>query len=174
MNLIILTAVLSCLNSGLYVTSRVLFTLAARGDAPAVLVKLNDSKVPVRAILFATAFAIVAGAASVVEPTHVWAFLLDASGALMLLVYGIVALAQIRLRKRLEAEAPERLLVRMWFYPYGSWFTVAAILAILAAMAFTPSLQGQLGASLVVLAIALGAFFILRRATARTVSAPPA
>ncbi|HXV00204.1 MAG TPA: hypothetical protein VG166_06880, partial [Caulobacteraceae bacterium] len=142
---------------------RVLFTLAARGDAPAALVKLNARKVPVRAILFATAFAIVAGAASVVEPTHVWAFLLDASGALMLLVYGIVALAQIRLRRRLEAEAPERLVVRMWLYPAASWFTVAAIVAILAAMAFTPSLRTQLGASLLVLGIALAAFFALRR-----------
>ena len=37
MNAIVLTAVLSCLNSGLYVTSRVLFTLAAHGDAPQAL-----------------------------------------------------------------------------------------------------------------------------------------
>ena len=170
MNLIILTAVLSCLNSGLYVTSRVLFTLAAHGDAPASLVKLNARKVPVRAIAFATFFALIAGAASVVEPTHVWAFLLDASGALMLLVYGIVALAQIRLRRRLEAEAPERLVVRMWFYPFASWFTLAAILAILAAMAFTSSLRGQLGASLVILVIALITFFTLR--WGRTAPAP--
>ncbi len=41
MNLIVLTAVLSCLNSGLYVTSRTLFVLAARGDAPQSLVALN-------------------------------------------------------------------------------------------------------------------------------------
>jgi len=163
MKLIILTAVLSCLNSGLYVTSRVLFTLAAKGDAPKALVALNARKVPVRAILFATGFAIVAGAASVVEPTHVWAFLLDASGALMLIVYGIVALAQIRLRGKLEREAPERLTVRMWFYPVGSWFAVATIVAILAAMAFSSGQRTEFGASLVVLLIALAAFFAFRR-----------
>jgi L-asparagine transporter-like permease len=81
----------------------------------------------------------------------------------MLLVYGIVALAQIRLRRRLEAEAPERLVVRMWFYPFASWFTVAAILVILAAMAFSPSLRAQLGASLAALAIAVGVYFAFRR-----------
>ena len=148
MNLIVLTAVLSCLNSGLYVTSRVLFTLAARGDAPAALVRLNRRKVPVRAILVAAAFALAAGAASVLSPQLVFAFLVNASGALMLLVYLIVALAQIRLRRRLEAEEPGRLTIRMWLFPFGSYFTVAAILAILAAMAFTPSLRSQLTASL--------------------------
>jgi len=163
MNLIVLTAVLSCLNSGLYVTSRVLFTLAARGDAPAALVRLNRRKVPVRAILVAAAFALAAGAASVLSPQLVFAFLVNASGALMLLVYLIVALAQIRLRRRLEAEEPGRLTIRMWLFPFGSYFTVAAILAILAAMAFTPSLRSQLTASLGVLALAVGAFYLVRR-----------
>ena len=174
MNLIVLTAVLSCLNSGLYVTSRVLFTLAARGDAPKALVALSARKVPVRAILIATFFALAAGAASVLSAEQVFTFLVNASGALMLLVYGIVALAQIRVRRRLEREAPERLVIRMWLYPFGSWFTVAAIVAILAAMALTPSLQAQLVCSLILLAIALAAFFTLRRGPARRVSAPPA
>jgi len=145
------------------VTSRVLFTLAARGDAPAALVRLNRRKVPVRAILVAAAFALAAGAASVLSPQLVFAFLVNASGALMLLVYLIVALAQIRLRRRLEAEEPGRLTIRMWLFPFGSYFTVAAILAILAAMAFTPSLRSQLTASLGVLALAVGAFYLVRR-----------
>jgi GABA permease len=163
MNFIVLTAVLSCLNSGLYVTSRVLFTLAAHGDAPAALVALNRRKVPVRAILIATVFALAAGAPSVLGAGQVFTFLVNASGALMLLVYGIVALAEIPVRRRLEASEPERLSVRMWLYPYGSWFAIACIAAILAAMAVTPSLRPQLLCSLVVLAIALVAFFALRR-----------
>ena len=163
MNFIVLTAVLSCLNSGLYVTSRVLFTLAARGDAPAALVALNRRKVPVRAILIATAFALAAGAPSVIGATEVFTFLVNASGALMLLVYGIVALAEIPVRRRLEASEPQRLTIRMWLYPYASWFAIAAIAAILLAMGLTAALRPQLLCSLLVLAIALGAFFLLRR-----------
>lgn len=162
MNFIVLTAVLSCLNSGLYVTSRVLFTLAARGDAPQALVALNARRVPVRAILIATAFALVAGAPSVLGAEAVFTFLVNASGALMLLVYGIVALAEIPVRRRLEAEAPERLTIRMWLYPAGSWFAIACIGAILVAMGLTPSLRAQLLCSLVVAAAALAAFFALR------------
>src|SRR5262249_58121279 len=46
MSAIILTAVLSCLNSAFYVCSRVLFVLAEHGDAPKWLVQLNERQVP--------------------------------------------------------------------------------------------------------------------------------
>ncbi|MGI9170192.1 MAG: amino acid permease [Caulobacteraceae bacterium] len=170
MNAIVLTAVLSCLNSGLYVTSRVLFTLAAHGDAPQALVELNRRKVPIRAILIAFAFGAVATVTSVISPQVVFAFLINASGALMLLVYLIVACAQIALRRRLEAEGSARLTVRMWIFPFGSYFTVAAIVAILAAMAFTPALRVQLTASLGLLALALLVYFGMRRRTAGAAS----
>ena len=169
MNLIVLTAVLSVLNSGLYVTSRVLFTLAARGDAPQALVALSARKVPVRAILIATFFALAAGAPSVLGAEAVFTFLVNASGALMLLVYGMVALAEIPVRRRLEATEPGRLSVRMWFYPYGSWFAVASIGAILIAMALIKDMRPQLLCSLLVMAIALAAFFILKRGARQAV-----
>jgi len=163
MQLVVLTAVLSCLNSGLYVTSRVLFTLAARGDAPQALVALNARKVPVRAILIATFFALAAGAPSVFGAEAVFTFLVNASGALMLMVYGMVALAEIPVRRRLEANEPERLSIRMWLFPYASWLAIAAIAAILLAMALIESLRPQLLCSLLVMAIALAAFFTLKR-----------
>jgi L-asparagine transporter-like permease len=53
----------------------------------------------------------------------------------------------------------------MWLFPAGSYFTLVAILAILGAMAVTESLRIQLYCSLVVLALALVAFFVLRRKT---------
>ena len=55
MSVIILTAVLSCLNSAFYVSSRVLFILADRGDAPQALVKLNARRVPVVSVLMGAA-----------------------------------------------------------------------------------------------------------------------
>ncbi len=51
MRVIVITAVLSCLNSGLYVTSRMLYELAISGDAPAVLASTNKNKVPTIGIL---------------------------------------------------------------------------------------------------------------------------
>jgi L-asparagine transporter-like permease len=165
MNLIVLTAVLSCLNSGLYVCSRVLFTLAAHGDAPAGMVAVNRRKVPVRAILVVMAFALVAMATSAWMP-NLFGFLIDASGALMLVVYGLVSLAQIVLRRRADRDAPGSLVVRMWLFPWLSWFAVAAMVAILAVMGLTPASFHQFLASMAVPLAALAAFFLLRRGRA--------
>ena len=55
MNAVVLTAVLSCLNSGLYTASRMLFVLAARREAPARLLDIGQRGVPVAAILSSTA-----------------------------------------------------------------------------------------------------------------------
>src|SRR6202012_4157837 len=80
MNIVVLTAVLSCLNSGLYVTSRVLFALAAQGDAPQALVALNRRQVPARAIIAGTIFAYGAMLTSIfLSATGVFTWLVNAS-----------------------------------------------------------------------------------------------
>jgi GABA permease len=167
MNIIVLTAVLSCLNSGVYVTSRVLFTLAAKGDAPQALVKLSASRVPARAILLGSSLGYAAVITAVISPSVVFAFLLNTSGAIMLIVYLIVALAQIRQRQALTAQALQRLTVRMWLFPYASWLVIAAIVAVLLAMAFTPDLASQLYASLFCAAVVWAAYLMTRRRSAR-------
>lgn len=171
MNFIVLTAVLSCLNSGVYVTSRVLFTLAAHGDAPQSMVRLSKNRVPARAILLGSVMGYAAVLTAVISPAVLFAFLLNTSGAIMLIVYLILAAAQIRLRRRLEAEEPHRLTVRMWWFPYASWLVIAAILAVLIAMAFTPALAWQAYASLLCTAVIVAAYFAVRR---RSRAQPPA
>lgn len=158
MNMLVLVAVLSCLNSGLYVTSRVLFVLSEKGDAPRALVALNQRSVPARSTIFASLFAYLALAASVLSPELVFSFLVNASGALMLFIYLFVCLAQVRLRNRNEQEgtAPP---IRMWLHPYISYATAGAILAVLGAMAFSASARIELVSSLVVLGIATAASF---------------
>ena len=163
MKMVVLTAVLSCLNSGLYVTSRVLFTLAAKGDAPAALVVLNRRKVPARAILIGTVLGYAAVIASIISPQLVFAFLVNASGATMLMIYLLTAVSHIRLRRRLEKTAPERLTLRMWLFPGLSYVVIVSIAGVLVAMAFTPDLATQLVASLVGLGLVLGAYVAFRR-----------
>ncbi|MBV9345954.1 MAG: amino acid permease [Gammaproteobacteria bacterium] len=136
MNGIILTAVLSALNSGLFASSRMIMALATRGDAPRRLSHLNRRGVPVRAILLSTAFGYAAVVMNYVSPAHVFAFLVDSYGTVALFVYLLIALAELRLRRRLEREAPARLRVRMWGYPALTLLAIAMMVAILAAMAF--------------------------------------
>lgn len=162
MNAVVLVAVLSCLNSGLYVTSRALFGLARHGDAPAWLVAVNARKVPARAILFASLFSYGALAASVLSPERVFSYLVNASGAIMLFLYLLIAAAQLKLRAKYEAEAPERLQLKMWFHPYGTWFAMAAMLTVLAFMGLSEDLASQLWQSLAVAALFLLGYFLFR------------
>ena len=159
MNAIVLTAVLSALNSGLYASSRMLFALTKRGDAPKALTKLSKNGVPVRAILVGTTFGYVAVIMSYISPDKVFQFLVDSYGTVAIFVYLLIAVSQLRLRKKLEREAPERLRIRMWCFPYLTYVAIAGMLGIVIAMAFIPDQRQPLMlgvVSLIVLMIAFG------------------
>lgn len=167
MNAIVLVAVLSCLNSGIYITSRAMFGLARNGDAPLSCVRLSAARVPVRAILIASLFSYVALAASVLSPDRVFNFLVNASGAIMLFIYILIAVAQLRLRARFEAEAPARLQLRMWFHPYGSWVTIAGMTGVLVLMALSPTHAIELWTSVLVTALFAAGYWARTRFGAR-------
>ncbi|MEY2866674.1 MAG: hypothetical protein RIQ43_700, partial [Pseudomonadota bacterium] len=162
MNALVLVAVLSCLNSGLYVSSRALFGLAKYSDAPLWLVKINERKVPARAILIASLFSYLALAINHFSE-DLFSFLINACGATMLFIYLLLSVAQLKLRARTEAEAPERLQIKMWLYPYGTYAAIAAMLAVLVFMGLSDALAEQLWLSLGVAAVILVAFALFRR-----------
>jgi L-asparagine transporter-like permease len=164
-SVIILTAVLSCLNSAFYVCSRVLLVLAEKGDAPKSLVKLNARRVPVRSV-WASAIAGVLGVlCAVTSPNVVFAFLVNAIGALIVFVYGIVAFAQIRMRQARESAGGPEPVLKMWFFPWASYAAIAGMLAVLVAMAITPERQKELYVSLLALGVAVVAYALVRKRT---------
>ena len=109
MNAVVLTAVLSCLNSGIYVASRMMFALANRGDAPQWTVKVNSRGVPARAILLATVVGYVSVIFAALWPETIFLWLVNSSGAVALFVYLLIAISELRMRARLEREDPEKL-----------------------------------------------------------------
>jgi GABA permease len=163
MNAVVLTAVLSCLNSGLYVASRMNFALARRGDAPQWMVRVNSRGVPARAILAATSVGFLSVIANVISPDKVFLFLLNTSGAVALFVYLLIAVSQLVLRRRLEREDPDSLQVRMWLYPYLTYFAIGAIGVVIASMAFVADVRPQLWLGLLSLGVVLIAFWIKSR-----------
>jgi L-asparagine transporter-like permease len=160
MQIIILTAVLSCLNSAFYVCSRMLFVLAEHGDAPRWLVQTNARQVPTRSVWIGGLAGVLGILAAIESPKAVFAFLQNASGALMVFIYMIVALAHFRLRRAREARGAPASAVSMWLFPWTSYAAIAGMAAVLIAMAFTPGdLSQELWWSVVTLAVAVLAFF---------------
>ncbi|GAC1299937.1 MAG: amino acid permease [Steroidobacteraceae bacterium] len=163
MSAIILTAVLSCLNSAFYVSSRVLFILADRGDAPKSLVKLNVRRVPVVSVLMGAVAGFLGIIAATQAPQVVFDFLVSSSGAVIVFVYMIICVAQIRLRRRREREGLPEPAVRMWLFPYLSIAAIAGMGAVLVAMAVTPGLQQDFYVSCLTLGVAVAAYFVVHR-----------
>ncbi|KJY45138.1 amino acid permease [Streptomyces sp. R33] len=155
MNVIVLTAVLSCLNSGMYTASRMAFSLGERGDAPKIFAKVNKRGVPMAAILGSVVFGFAAVYFNYSSPDTVFSFLLNSSGAIALFVWLVICLTQLRMRKILVREAPDKLTVKMWLFPYLTWATAAMITFVLAYMVYDKDNRETVMLSLLVAAVVL-------------------
>lgn len=156
MNLVVLTAVLSCLNSGVYVTARVLFSMADKGDAPRWLVATNRRQVPARAILLGSAFGFIVMLLKDIAPARLFDFLMNSSGALMMFTYIFVAASHFKFpysRPELRTSGGALLLAG------GAAF---AMLAVLVAMSFMPNKQPEMVASSACLGVIVLALLIKR------------
>ncbi len=167
MNAVVLTAVLSCLNSGLYTASRMLFVLAERKEAPQRLVRVSGRGVPVWAILFSTVVGFLSVIAAYTSPDTVFLFLLNSSGAVILFVYLLIAVSQLVLRRRTP---DDKLVVRMWLFPGLTIVAILGILAVLVQLGLTPDTRSQLLLGLGSWGVAL-VFYVVTRALGGSVTA---
>ncbi|NGP04196.1 amino acid permease [Rhodococcus sp. 14C212] len=155
MDVIVLTSVLSCLNSGLYTASRMIFSLSRRGDAPPSLATIGRSGVPRNAVLVSTVVGFLTVGLNYLYPETVFLFLVNSSGAIALFVWLVIAASQLRMRRSLEAQGRE-LSPRMWLFPYLTWFTIAAIVALCAGMIALESTRSQMLTSSALAAVVVG------------------
>lgn len=132
-DLVVLVAVTSCLNSALYTASRMLFSLGKRGDAPAVSKRTSKGGTPYWAVILSTAAAFLTVFANYVAPAAVFEFLLASSGAIALLVYLVIAVSQLRMRQKRIANG-EAIDFKMWLFPWLTWAAIAFIVAVLTIM----------------------------------------
>jgi len=160
---VILTAVLSCLNSSFYVASRVLFVLASHGDAPHWLVRTNRRHVPARAVLLASVVGFAGVMAGVFSPSVVFAFLVKSFGAIIAVIYLAIAVSQVRSRRARERAGDPPPSLPMWFFPWLSYVAIAGMLLVLIAMAVTPSHRAEFWTSAISVGVALLAYLVFRR-----------
>ncbi|MDO0933146.1 amino acid permease [Streptomyces sp. DG2A-72] len=154
MNVVVLVALLSAMNANIYGASRIAYSLVERGQGPKALGKVS-SGVPRTAVLTSSLFGFGCVLLSYWRPDDVFSWLLNMIGAVILVVWIFIAASQLRLRHRLEREAPEKLVVRMWAFPALTWVALAGMAAIFILMAREPDTRVQLystGAMTLVLA----------------------
>ncbi|GAB3061609.1 amino acid permease [Stenotrophomonas tumulicola] len=121
--LIAVIALLSALNANLYGASRMMFSLAQRREAPALLGWADRRHVPVFAVLASVLFGFVATVLELLFPDKVLPVLLNIVGSTCLLVWTLSLLSQLVLRRRADA-AGVALPFRMAAFP---WLTIIAL-----------------------------------------------
>ncbi|MGE1094476.1 GABA permease [Pseudomonas zeae] len=136
-DVVVLIAVASCMNSSIYIASRMLYSLGRRGDAPKILKATSSAGVPRAAVIASTVLGALITVWSYFMPAGLFQFLLASSGAIALLVYLAIAVSQLRMRRILRQRNVE-LTFRMWFFPWLTWLVIVFICAALAVMMITP------------------------------------
>ncbi|MEU9356680.1 amino acid permease [Streptomyces sp. NPDC048301] len=143
MDVVLVVAVCSCLNSAVYTASRMMFSLAGRGDAPAAFARTSLHGVPRNAVLASTVVGIAAVIANYLLP-EVFSYLIASSGAIALMMYMVIAVTQYAVRRKGGPPAE----VRMWGFPCLTLATVAFIAGVLVLMAVLPGHRLELWLSL--------------------------
>ncbi|MGG3468684.1 amino acid permease [Neobacillus pocheonensis] len=118
MNFIILTAALSAMNSQLYASTRMVFSLSRSNFAPAILGKLNKKGVPSTALAVSTLGIVVAAVVSALFPGTSYAFMMGISMFGALFTWLMVFVSHLFFRRTWEKSGGRKLPVRMMGFPY--------------------------------------------------------
>lgn len=162
LNFILLTAALSALNSQVYSSSRMLFSLAQGRQAPKIVAYQNKKGVPTVAVAFSGTVLLLSVILSYHLPEKIFLYTVSASGFLALVNWMSISATHYYYRRKLLKASPEKLKYKSPGYPYLSWICLSAILlTILTAPLYPDQLPGLYSG--VILLIIIGAASFMRQ-----------
>lgn len=132
MNSVILIAILSAGNSGMYASTRMLYTLALDGKAPKIFSRLSKNGVPHNALYMTTIVAGLCFISSLSNNQQVYLWLLHASGITGFIAWLGIAVSHYRFRRGFEKQGRSlsELPYRARFFPLGPVFAFIFCLVI--------------------------------------------
>ncbi|GEL02923.1 amino acid permease [Swaminathania salitolerans] len=158
MQVVVFTAILSCLNSSIYITSRTLRGLAELGEAPRRFAVVSKRHVPQRAVTFSSLVGLVVAFCSILSPGLIFAFLLGATGAVILLIYALIVSSHRIFRLRDPGNAAFTL-------PFGTGLNIATlcgVVLVVLAMLVQPAQRQTILASLFSVAVIVTVYLLCR------------
>jgi lysine-specific permease len=160
MNAVILTAILSAGNSGMYSSTRMLFDMAKNGSAPKAFAKLDGRGVPMNALYATTAIAALCFLTTFIGEEQVFNWLLNMSGMCGFIVWLGIAVSHYRFRKGYIAQGHklEDLAYRAKFFPFAPWFAFVLCAIVVLGQNYQAVLAGDL---LAVISTYIGIFLFL-------------
>lgn len=134
-NFVVLTAAASSCNSGIFSTSRMVYTLAKEGHAPRKLGSLSKQNVPAPALIFSTLVLLIGVLLNYLLPDQVFTLVTSIATICFIWVWGIILYAHIRFRKTMP-EAAKKNPFRMPFAPFMNWLVLAFFIFVIVILGF--------------------------------------
>ena len=136
MNIVVLTAALSSLNSGLYCTGRILRSMAMGGSAPSFMAKMSRQHVPYAGILATLVVYVVGVFLNYLVPSRVFEIVLNFASLGIIASWAFIIVCQMRLRKAIKQGKAADVSFKLPGAPFTSWLTLLFLLSVLVLMAF--------------------------------------
>ncbi|MFJ9036513.1 amino acid permease [Streptomyces sp. NPDC102406] len=164
MNLVVLTAAMSSLNSGLYTTGRILRSMAMAGSAPSFTARMSRSHVPYAGILLTSTVALLGVALNAWLPDDAFGIVTNVASLGVISTWCMIMLCHLVFVRRARQGLVRRPAFRLWASPWIELTTIAFLLAVLVMMWFDTDGPGRDTVLLLVpVALALtGGWFAVR------------
>ncbi len=167
-NFVILIAALSAMNSQLYTTTRMMFSLSRAGYAPLRFGELNGRGVPVAALLLSTTGIAIATVLTALVPASSFMLMMSIAMFGAMFTWLMIFITHLFFRRRRGDQA---LAFRMWGYPWSTLAGAGLMLAVLMTTAFTSEFRMTLFSGVPFLVL-LSAVFLLRKRRAHILDEP--
>lgn len=145
MNAVILTSVLSCGTSGLYASTRMLWSMAKDRQAPKFLQSVNRRGIPMNALVVTTIIGALAFLSSIFGD-QVYTWLLNASGLTGFIAWVGIALCHYRFRKAYVAQGRDlnELKYKAKWYPLGPLLALTMCIIIILGQNYQAFTSGKI------------------------------
>lgn len=178
MNVVVLSAALSSLNSGLYSTGRILRSMSMGGSAPRFMSKMSKQQVPYAGILATIAIYIIGVILNYFVPSQVFEIVLNIASLGIISSWAFIVICQMRLRKAIKEGKADEVSFRMPWAPYTSWLTLLFLVSVLVLMAFDyPNGTYTIASIPLIIGMLFAGWYGVRKrvhAVAQTAHTPPA
>lgn len=162
MNFVILTAILSAANSGLYASSRMLWSLADKKTISPIFAKLTKRGVPLNAVLFSMLGGVLALFSSIIAPDTVYIVLVSISGLAVVIVWMSISASQFLFRRRYinEGNSVNDLAYHTPLYPFVPIVSFMLCLASCIGIAFDPTQRIALYCGIPFILFCYGSYYL--------------
>ncbi|MBC6975921.1 amino acid permease [Bacillus sp. Xin] len=169
MNFVVLIAALSAMNSQLYITTRMMFSLSRAGYAPKRFGILSKKGVPVSALFLSTIGIALATVVTIISPNQAFMLMMGISMFGAMFTWMMIFVTHLYFRKKWDKNGGRKLPVRMWGFPYLTLLGVILMLAIILTTWFTDMFKTTLLTGIPFLLMISIGYMIWKKANERNI-----